>query len=187
LKGTDRGACAIESLDSGWLFLVADSLIAVGGTPEALLGSSRLVAPQVAEIEKSGSYFPCYPRISVPLSGPGWLACGTAAMSFDPICGEGAGHAVREAILASAVLGRIHSETDPEAALIEYNARMLAGFMRHLQLCRQFYVSGRQSEWWDIEIEALDRGIEWTRQQLEGLPRPSARLVGFDLIAPETS
>ena len=38
------------------------------------------------------------------MCGPGWLSCGTAALSFDPICGDGTGHAVREGILAAAVI-----------------------------------------------------------------------------------
>ena len=33
------------------------------------------------------------------VDGSGWLACGTAAMGFDPICGDGTGYAVREGIL----------------------------------------------------------------------------------------
>jgi hypothetical protein len=187
LKDRDNDACFIESLADGWLFLVPagvgeGSLIAVGKNPKTLLEESRLIGPVIAELLSEGTGFAAYPRIFVPLCESGWLACGTAAMGFDPICGEGAGHAVREAILAAAVLGAIHDGADACAALGQYMARLLAGFMRHLELCKQFYLSGRQSAWWDGEIAALDTGLAWTRAQLAAAPSPSSRLVGFDLV-----
>jgi len=41
------------------------------------------------------------------LRGPDWLACGTAAVAFDPICGDGTAQAMREAILGCAVITAI--------------------------------------------------------------------------------
>jgi hypothetical protein len=82
---------------TGWL-------LAVGDRGETLLAGSRMVSGQIAEITGEPAEFPAHPRIVWPLCGPGWLACGTGALSFDPLCGVGSGHAVREAILAAAVL-----------------------------------------------------------------------------------
>lgn len=90
-QNSDADACWIESLEDGWLFLAPGWLLSVGAPATTLLGQSRVVA------------FPAYARISSPLGAPGWLACGTAAMAFDPICGDGTANAIREAILSSAV------------------------------------------------------------------------------------
>ena len=95
--------------------------------------------------------------------------------------GIGKGNAVREAILASAVIGSVANSGDSEAALAHYSTRLLSGFLRHLEVCRQFYISASRSEWWDSEQAQLDRGIEWTRFQLSTVPKPQYRLVGFDL------
>lgn len=186
LRIPDNDACWVESLDEGWLFLVPTgggqgSLIAVGENPATMVEQSRLIGAQTAEPTGEGVKFAACPRICFPLCAPGWLACGTAAMAFDPICGEGAGHAVREAILAAATLGTIHHGADPEAALGQYKSRLLGGFLRHLEICKQFYATGGQSKWWHSEVAALDCGLQWTRAQLAAAPSPSSRLVGFDL------
>lgn len=186
LKNADDDACWIESLDSGWLFLIPcggqrGSLIAVGEDSSALLDQSRLVAQQIERVLESGTAFPAYPRILDLICAPGWLACGSAAMSFDPICGEGVGHAVREAILASAVIGSLATCPDVDHVLTYYSSRLLMGFLRHLVLCRQFYASARRSRWWSSELSKLDEGIEWSRLQLANLPEPQYRLTGFSL------
>jgi flavin-dependent dehydrogenase len=115
------------------------------------------------------------------LNGPDWLACGSAAMSFDPVCGEGAGNAAREAILASAVMAAIQAGEDPDAVLSHYRSRLLGGFLRHLEICLEFYTRARQGPWWEGEIVLLQRGIEWTRAQMRPLPPPRYRLVDFRL------
>jgi hypothetical protein len=186
LNTFDADACWVESLESGWLFLLPcgernGSLLAIGGPVRELLDQSRLVAREVEEVVGPEAEFAAYPRILDPLCGPGWLACGGGAMSFDPICGEGAGNAVREAILASAVIRLLASHETPTDGLAHYSSRLLAGFLRHLDTCAHFYVSARGSDWWDAEIAPLLRGIEWTRDELSRLPAPHYRLVDFNL------
>ena len=187
---TDPEACWVEALDDGWLFLLpnsaqAGSLISVGGSLYNLIGESRLVASQVKSLQVSSQSFPAYPRILDPLCGPGWLACGTSAMSFDPICGEGAGNAIREAILVSAAVGFLAGNPDCSSVLDHYSSRLLGGFLKHLHLCRDFYSSGPDCEWWNAELRLLEKGIDWTQQKLSTLTRsnvkPAFRLVGFDL------
>jgi flavin-dependent dehydrogenase len=102
-------------------------------------------------------------------------------MSFDPVCGEGAGNAAREAILASAVIAAIQQGEDRDAVLAHYQSRLLSGFLRHLEICLDFYTRARQGPWWDGEIALLENGISWARTQLRALPRPSYRLVEFRL------
>jgi hypothetical protein len=97
-------------------------------------------------------------------------------MAFDPICGDGTGHAIREGILAAAVI----RAGGTEAVRRHFSNRLTAGFQRHLELCRGFYESGGGGPWWQAEREALEKGIEWCRGELEGKTF-QYRLNGFEL------
>ena len=180
---SNPSACWIESLESGWLFLTPGWLLAVGGTPESLLAQSRVVAAQIHEPRSTPREFPAYPRIADPFCGPGWLACGTAALAFDPLCGDGVGNAIREAILAAAVIRAIAEGANVDGVLAHYRGRLLAGFARHLDLCRQFYATGNSGPWWDSEFGQILKGMEWCGRQTENERRFRYRLNGFELQA----
>jgi 2-polyprenyl-6-methoxyphenol hydroxylase-like FAD-dependent oxidoreductase len=184
----DRESCWAESLDAGWLFLfplhgASACLISVGGPAPSLIAQSRLIAAQVEAPITSTAEFPAYPRILSELCGSGWLACGTAAVAFDPLCGEGVANAVREAILASAVIRAAVQGSDVESLLAHYNSRLMSGFLRHLQMCRHFYSTGGTGPFWSSELQLLQRGIEWLSERLHPQPSPRYRLVGFELVA----
>jgi len=184
----DPGACWIESLEDGWLFLIPTSprsgwLLAVGSAPEILPSRSTVVAAQIAGRVATPGQFPASARIAAPLCGPDWLACGTAAMAFDPICGDGTAHAIREAILAAAVIRALVQGGDAGALQSHYQARLTAGFRRHLELCRGFYQSGGTSPLWRSELEAIDRGIRWCDAQINAGAGFRYRLRGFELEA----
>lgn len=186
--GSDADACWIESLADGWLFLVPVGthsawLLAVGGSVEPLLSRSLLVAEQIASATDTAGSFPCHPRIADPLGGPGWLVCGTAALGFDPLCGDGAGHATREAILASAVVCAAARGADVDAVVGHYQTRLLAGFRKHLEVCLDFYQAGHSGPWWDRQTEEIRRGLEWTAGQLQERAPFRYRLNGFALEA----
>lgn len=182
---SDAAACSIEALEGGWLFLIPAGersawLLAVGGPPADLLPLSKLIHPQIAELTSVPAQFPAYPRISDPFCGPGWLACGVTALSFDPLCGEGTGNAVREAILASAVIrAAVAGASDVDGLLAHYRARLLAGFYRHLELCREFYSRGRTGPWWTQELDYLRKGLDYCKAQ--PAMRYSYQLAGFEL------
>ena len=186
-KNCAHDACWIESLENGWLFLLPGLtsawLLSVGGPAEELLTRSRMVGAQIESLSAPARQFPAYPRISDPLCGDGWLACGSAAMAFDPICGDGTGNAIREAILASAVIRAVakHAKNEQKGALfVHFRTRLLAGFLKHLELCRQFYAAC-SGEWWTAELGRLDEGIAWCREQLGTEPEFRYRLRGFEL------
>jgi hypothetical protein len=104
-------------------------------------------------------------------------------MAFDPICGDGSAHAIREAILASAVI-RAVAKGIPAGDLTEhYQARLTAGFRRHLGLCREFYRTGGISAFWSSELAAIDRGIQWCDVKLGARPSFRYQLRGFELEA----
>jgi 2-polyprenyl-6-methoxyphenol hydroxylase-like FAD-dependent oxidoreductase len=187
-SGYDPGACWIESLDNGWLFLLPAEaerawLLSVGGPAEELLALSQLISEQIAEVGGPGGTFPSHPRIVEPLCEPRWLACGTAALGFDPLCGDGTGHATREAILASAVVRAAIEGANIDALVAHYRTRLVAAFQRHLEACQEFYRAGGSGPWWEHELNSLDCGLEWCRRQLESAPGYRFRLSGFALEA----
>jgi hypothetical protein len=184
--GGDSSACWIESLENGWLFLIPNAtgsgwLLSVGGAFDKLLGSSKVIAPLISEYGPTGSEFPSYPRIASPLCGPDWLACGTAAMAFDPICGDGTAHAIREAILASAVIRALAKEAPAEDLFAHYDARLTAGFRRHLANCREFYASGAAGPWWDRELASVEEGMAFCDTKLRAHANFQYQLRGFEL------
>jgi 2-polyprenyl-6-methoxyphenol hydroxylase-like FAD-dependent oxidoreductase len=187
VNASDSSSCWIESLEAGWLFLIpnaADSgwLLSVGCSLEAILQQSTLIAGRVASVNERSAEFPASPRIVSPLSGPGWLACGTAGMAFDPICGDGTANAVREAILASAVVKAIAAGGEAKDLLQHYEARLILGFQRHLASSLSFYQSGHGGSWWDTEAALLKQGLEWCAGQMRGRAEFRYQLRGFDLM-----
>jgi hypothetical protein len=183
--------CWVESTGSGWLFLLttrrgAGSLLSVGGDAESLLGTSRLIAGKVQRLQPAAGEFPAYPRTLEKLCDANCLACGSAAMTFDPLCGEGAGHAAREAILACAAVRAIHAGQATEEVLAEYAMRLRLGFLRHLQNCLEFYRQDAPGEFWREEWRRLEQGLSWAQEQLAAAGSPRFRLVDFTLerIAP---
>ena len=186
--GIDTSTCWIESLECGWLFLIpsgdnAGWLLAVGGAHELLLAQSRIVAQLIEGVCGNAAQFPAYPRIADPPCGPGWLACGSAALAFDPLCGDGSGNAIREAILAAAVVRAVAQGAHEEDVLAHYRARLLAGFRKHLELCRQFYAAGHSGPWWNTELDFLQQGIEWCARQMNDSKPFQYGLRGFELHA----
>jgi hypothetical protein len=184
----ELAACWIESIENGWLFLIANApgsgwLLSVGLRPHELLDQSRLIREQIAAYQPAAAQFGASPRIMAPLGEPGWIACGTAAMAFDPLCGDGTAHAVREAILASAVIAAAARGDDPVQLLAHYEARLTAGFRRHLAHCLQYYSSGCGGPWWESEAESVTQGLDWCGRRLSRYAKFRYRLDGFELKA----
>jgi hypothetical protein len=184
LRG-EEATCWIESRENGWLFLLPSGeemgwLLSVG---EAELSNSRLIAGQISEVQSLAGEFPAHPRMMTPLCGPGWIACGTAAMAFDPLCGDGTANAVREAILASAVIQAVRDGGDRDALFRHYETRLTAGFQKHLSLSTSFYQSGSTGIWWKTELAALKDGLAWCAKRSGGIADFKYRLNGFELEA----
>jgi hypothetical protein len=191
MSDAESEASWVESVSGGWLFLLSlgggsASLICVGESFDRALEESTLVARQISTLPTDGVKAAAYPRMLQPLTAPRWLACGTAAMSFDPLCGEGTGNAVREAFLAAAVVRAALSGGDAEALAAHYTSRLQLGFLRHLQICQQFYNSGGHGEFWSAESDALRRGIGTLEAELQNQPAPRYRLKDRTLLPIDT-
>jgi len=187
-QDADQTACWIESVPSGWLFLLprgpahAATVISVGEAPAVLLGQSRVIAGVVDTVSGPAAEFSAYPRIAFPLCADGWLACGAGAMAFDPLCGEGTGNAARQAYLATAVVGAVRDDEPVEELLAHYTSRQMHGFLRHLQICLSFYQTGGSTSFWQSETALLRQGIEWAERVLREDAMPAThRLIGRQL------
>jgi len=186
----DQQACYVEATASGWLFLIPQGegkawLLGVGGMPEVLLGLSRLVAAQVRSLGPVAARFETAPRMLDCMAGDDWLAGGTSAIAFDPICGDGTAHAVREAILAAAVLVAVRQGGDRGALLGHYQSMLIAAMRRHLQVSLPFYRSGGSSSWWRAQADALAKGHAWCTARLATMPEPRFLLRGMRLVRRE--
>jgi hypothetical protein len=182
----EANTCWIESLDGGWLFLLPNGgdegwLLSVGGSAHALLSASRLVASRISEVVESRGTFPCHPRIVDPFCGDRWLSCGAAALRFDPLCGDGVGQAVRQAILASAVTGAVAAGGDADGVMLHYQTRVVAAFSKHLGICRHYYQTGGAGEWWEQQLQQIDDGLRWCAGRFAASAKTRYRLRGFDL------
>lgn len=188
----DRACCHVEAVERGWLFLIPSGpatawLLAVGGPVERLLEESRLVAPLVAALGEVSSGFETAPRQLPSLAGPGWLACGMSAIAFDPICGDGTAQAVREAILAAAVIRAGRDGADSEKLATHYHSMLTASLRRHIQISGQFYATGGDGPWWRAQVAALREGYAWGTSQLARLPEPRYVLQGYRLLEKEAA
>jgi len=182
----DLSAAWVEALDEGWLFIAPNPagpcwLLAVGGPPERLLAQSRLIADRIELGQVRSGAFDVCPRIAAASAGDGWLACGTAALAFDPICGDGVAQAVRGAVLAVAVIGAIRDGGDAEELLRHYDLMMIAAMRRHLKLCADYYEAMGPRPWWQAELSALAEGHYWCTAQLAEAPQPRFVLRDFRL------
>jgi hypothetical protein len=181
----DRSAAFVEAVAQGWLFLIPSGqdsgwLLGVGGDVDDLLGQSRLIERQLAGVGNSGAPMETAPRILPRLAGKDWLALGSAALGFDPICGDGSAQSLREAVLASAVVDRVLGGRD-EAALAHYQAMLVAAMRRHVQMSARFYASGGTGPWWHEQVADTVRGHEWCTAYLAACPEPAFTLQGLTL------
>jgi len=191
-QSDDRSACWIESVADGWLFLIPEGegqgwLLSVGDGGEALLAESRLIAPRITPLDGPGTRFQTSPGLLCPPRIDRALACGSGALSFDPLCGDGTSQAAREAILASAVAIGIAEGGDAEALQAHYEAMLTAAMRRHLLMCMDFYRSGGDSPWWQDQLAGLIEGHAWCTERLGRMPEPRFLLKGDRLVAREVA
>lgn len=110
---------------------------ATPGIPPALPGR---IAQDVAGIEDTQGPFDAMPRLRMPAAGAGVIALGEAAIAVDPLCGDGAGHALRSAWAACEALCQAARAPDAQAqAWASYQHGLQAAMTRHLQACAQYY------------------------------------------------
>jgi hypothetical protein len=193
LKDTaDSTSCWIESTADGWLFLLPysanrASLIVAGASQQEILRQSCLIGQRIEIPSKPSSTAPIAPRIARELCHDGLIFTGSAAMRFDPLCGEGAGHAVREAYLTVSVIRAVLRGEPVDALQRHYTGRLQQAFLRHLVICDSFYSSGGESSFWQEESAALRAGMREVSSAVQAAGPAQFRFRGLDLEAVSTS
>jgi len=156
----DRGepaATLVEATADGWWYTApvpGGELVAVFMTDAPLVRALRLTEPDgvddaldaapLTRARLTGRAAPAPPRISSACSrrlaepvGPGWVAAGDAAASFDPLSSMGIGHALwtgsHAARLAEDVL------LGPSSFAAEYSAVLQQQYDQYLALRRRYY------------------------------------------------
>ena len=163
--------CIMESIERGWVFLLpigagqaALQFISVSEA-SALLNASEIVAATrmirdaVATVGLWTGFVPCMPKARLPPARPGQIAIGEAALAFDPISGDGVGHALRGAVLAATVLQAIADGKPMRNCLDDYASTLRRAMTQHLSICLRLYADVPRAAGWPEELVAMKSGI----------------------------
>lgn len=194
-EASERDTCWIETVPDGWLFLAplgkdqALLQVMVPVVPKEpklvltdLLDQTRIIKTQIANILDPALVFEAYPQISDPLCGPGWSAVGDAAVSFDPICGDGTGYALRGAILAAGVIDGIISGLPRSDCLGHYTLRLRKALLSHLKECLKYYSVAFSSPVWEAEVEFMEKTFPYDEYHTVDTESFAYRLRDFRLV-----
>lgn len=173
----DFAACAMEAVSEGWLFLLPGTkLLAVGDRPSQLLSQSHLIAPLLLSSGSAKGPFNVAPRLHSELSADKELRCGSAAATLDPISGGGTAYALREAILAAAVVRGIAEGGDALSLLAHYEDRVTASWDLHIKQARGFYANVSLGPWWEVQTR--------TFKLEQRIPKPIRYRLEYDRLIP---
>jgi len=152
----------IESVPDGWWYaapLPSEGIVATFLTDPAVVRENHLLEPDTwsaglsstrhvrrllgsARMQLPVRIYPVHSSILEPVCGPGWLAAGDAAASFDPLSSLGVGHAlITGAHAARAADAYLRGS---RGALEEYAAGASANFSRYLAARHGFYRAERR-------------------------------------------
>ena len=111
---------------------------------------------EVADRTPAEPWHSVAPVLHHPLATKNRIRAGEAAFTFDPLCGDGAGYAIRSGVLASTVAADvIHQEL---RGLEYYQFRLNRTFRAHLQACREYY-AGWNTPDWRHEVDSMRVGV----------------------------
>jgi flavin-dependent dehydrogenase len=163
-----------EALEDGWWYsarLPGDRFVAVWMTDADLIPKGRSALPELyasrlamaphtnRRIGAGATAVAVTSAASARLdhfSGPGWLAVGDAALSFDPATGAGVWHALDSAQRAAyAISCELADDPEPRD---EYGRDEAEIFGNYLELIREVY--GRNTRWPDAPFWARRRSVQ---------------------------
>ncbi|MEU4695079.1 hypothetical protein [Actinoplanes sp. NPDC023714] len=169
--GVPATACRMATTVDSWLYLTPL------GDGRAMIQAMTPTPPPdpdgflAAELDASGlgSLFAGPPeRVTVVPAAP-WLAehraqrgrlrIGGGVIRLDPVSGSGAGHALRTAVLAAAVITGIRDGLPADTALDHYARRLGAAFLDHLTACASHYRAAFDTAAWAEEVRVTEAAI----------------------------
>ncbi len=159
--------CWTETTKNAWFFL-APSTKKTGVLqimlPKPNSNFKELIEETIFIKDQIESYyitakFKAFPQISFPLYGKNWSSLGEAAMCFDPLCGDGTGYAIKEALLTTAIISSIAKGIPFEDCLNHYKYRLCKTFIVHIQNSLEYYMKAFTSSIWQLEIQSMKKII----------------------------
>lgn len=180
----------IEATSSGWLALVptgqsagsvfaisADASGAARDNLDLAISGSRHVRAWTHEVEDRFGDVAAAPRLRVPpYRGPGSLFAGEAAISFDPLSGDGTGAALRTAHLAACIVEAAAAGGDIDELQGFYRDRLATAMKAHLRGLISLYGAGPFRRAWNAEFDAMHAMASAVDATLN-----SARVPGFHI------
>ena len=148
----------VETCESGWWYssllpnrrlvvaLMSDIDVVRRARAQSMEGWNEMLAAtehtrqRLAHARPSAPLWvrPAHSHILQPAAGPGWIAAGDAAASFDPLAALGIGHALTSGIHAARVA---FDELAFDGSLMQHYTNNLAqNFYQYLNMRRQYYL-----------------------------------------------
>ena len=164
--GVPATVSRMATTTESWLYLapLGDGRTLIQAmTPAPPLDPVRYLAAELAAARLDGwlaeqpdrvSVVPAAPWLAPHHPTPGHVRIGGAALRLDPVSGAGAGHALRTAILAAAVIRGVNDGLPAATALDHYTQRLRAAFADHLASCTSYYRAAFTSAAWANELHA---------------------------------
>jgi 2-polyprenyl-6-methoxyphenol hydroxylase-like FAD-dependent oxidoreductase len=192
-NAADSHVCWMETVPNGWVFLaplghgqgLLQAMVAERPADQALalsdaMASTACIHGLVEGLASPVATFDAAPRLREPIGEAGWLSVGEAAMRLDPISGYGVAYAIREAILATAVIDTAGAAASSQGYLSHYQHRLRDAFIGHLDACIGLYGAGLASPTWNQEIKPMRQAVEAARRTPPMAYR--YRLTGIRLV-----
>lgn len=191
IPALDESAMLVACVPQGWLVACPHpaggiSVAAVHPAPAGLTPHDALMQAVDhlwpgfgAGVETRGNrWIPATPSFALDCVSPTHIAVGEAAITFDPILGDGVGHAVRTALLARSVMAAIAGGASTQDCLAHYRSRLAHAFALHVRNSAAHYGAAWNFAVWREEI-ALMRASAAAVPFLDPL---ELRLEGAELV-----
>jgi hypothetical protein len=187
-----EASTSITATADGWIFtaphpvegvaalLVAPSMARADASPEGIAAwlartGRQWVPESIVDITRPA---PIAPHIGQPLHVDNLLRVGEAALTLDPLRGDGTGFALRGAVLAQAVVAASLNGGDRSACLAHYGKRIRGVFLAHVRNCSEHYRAARHRSIWASDIAVMAALAH--RMDVDDSPY-EFRLSGLDL------
>lgn len=161
----DPQAFLVEATAGGWLALMPTggrraTLFAFAPQSRSrlaeLVGGARVVRRALAARAAESSTFDAMPTFALPAEdGARALAIGSAAMTFDPLSGDGVAASLRGAHLAASLAQAHRQGANLEGVRRSYASRLARAMRVHLQGLEALYSQAPFAAAWAGEIEAI--------------------------------
>jgi hypothetical protein len=143
--------CQMLQIEGAWFFLfpvsTATGCLQVMHVPGAVYNfeEAAFIIKQPSGLiikaaeNKNAIVFPAFPRLSKKFYGENEIFIGPSLVRYDPIAGDGTGHAIRSAAWAARIIMRSFQNEDVKELKQTFQSSITTHFQQHLASCREHY------------------------------------------------